>query len=323
MIYLLLFVQIDLRLFSMEHKEEYDEHLKIILLGDNYVGKSCLLASLCGNADFHNYCDTMGVDQKIKFLRTYNKTIKLRIWDASGAPRLQKIVASYFHLADGAFICFDLTNLQSFYNTKALVDRFRVNNQQAPIILVGCKSDLIELRNVSYKKAQALANQLGLTYIEVSALKEINVKEGFSLLTKQIYFLAQLKKIKPILEEQYHNYLLKMQKNRSGLFSACSQNLTQEGLLKEEYYRSLKQFLQSTDPSALNKFCITILDLIERMDQLYEHENPYWSIITHSPLSKILRHALDVLCSMPAEVIELSDIRELINKDRVFCRVRQ
>ncbi|KTD63176.1 Ras family GTPase [Legionella santicrucis] len=304
----------------MEHKEEYDEHLKIILLGDNYVGKSCLLASLFGNADFNNYFDTMGVDQKIKFLRAYNKTIKLRIWDASGAPKLQQIVASYFHLADGAFICFDLTNLQSFYNIKALVDRFRASNKQAPIVLVGCKADLIELRNVSHKEINELADQLGLTYIEVSARKEINIKEGFNLLAKQIYFLTQVKKIKPILEEHYHNYLLSMQKNRPGLFSACSQNFTQEILLKEEYDHSLKQFFQATDPSALNEFCIKVLDLIERVDQFYEHENPCWSIIFRSPLSKILRHALDVLCSMPSGIVELSDIRELISKDRVFCK---
>ncbi|AUH71184.1 Rab family GTPase [Legionella sainthelensi] len=304
----------------MEHKEEYDEHIKIILLGDNYVGKSCLLASLFGNPDFDYYVDTMGVDEKIKFLRTYNKTIKLRIWDASGAPRLQKIVASYFHHVDGAFICFDLTNLQSFQNIKALVDRFKVSNQQAPIVLVGCKADLIDLRNVSRKEANELADQLGLTYIEVSARKEINVKEGFNVLAKQIYFLAQVKKIKPILEEQYHNYFLTMQRYRSGLFSACSPYRTKEGLLKEEYHSSLKQFLQATDPSALNVFCIKVLDLIEQVDQVYEHENPYWSIISHSPLSKILRQALDVLCSMPSEIIELSDIRELISKDRVFCK---
>ncbi|WP_115709368.1 Rab family GTPase [Legionella sainthelensi] len=304
----------------MEHKEEYDEHIKIILLGDNHVGKSCLLASLFGNPDFDYYVDTMGVDEKIKFLRTYNKTIKLRIWDASGAPRLQKIVASYFHHADGAFICFDLTNLQSFQNIKGLVDRFKGINQQAPIVLVGCKADLIDLRTVSRKEANELADRLGLTYIEVSARKEINVKEGFNVLAKQIYFLAQVKKIKPILEEQYHNYLLTMQRYRSGLFSACSPYRTKEGLLKEEYHSNLKQFLQATDPSALNVFCIKVLDLIEQVDQVYEHENPYWSIIAHSPLSKILRQALDVLCRMPSEIIELSDIRELISKDRVFCK---
>ncbi|ARB92919.1 Rab family GTPase [Legionella longbeachae] len=303
----------------MEHKEEYDEHLKIILLGDNYVGKSCLLASLCGNADFNNYFDTMGVDQKIKFLGIYNKTIKLRIWDASGAPGLQKIVTSYFHHADGAFICFDLTNLRSFYNAKVLIERFRASNKEAPIILVGCKSDLIELRNVSCKEANELANHFGLTYIETSARKEINVKEGFKLLSRQIYFLAQIKKIKPILEGQYHNYLLSMQKNRSSLFSACSQ-YPKENLLSEEYHHSLEQFLKATDPSALNVFCIKILDLIERADQLYEQENPYWSILSHSPLSKILRHALNFLCSMPSAIIELSDIRELISKDRFFCK---
>ncbi|KTD11997.1 Ras family GTPase [Legionella gratiana] len=303
----------------MEHKEEYDEQFKIILLGDNCVGKSCLLATLFGHADFNDYVDTMGVDQKIKFLRTYNKTIKLRIWDASGTPKLQKIVSSYFRHTDGAFICFDLTNSQSFYNIKALVERFRASNQQVPIILVGCKADLIGLREVSYKEANELAHQLGFTYLEASALKEINVKEGFNLLAQQIYFMAQLKKIKPILEEQYNNYQkLEIQKDRSCLFSAYRQNLTKEAPLKKEYHLSLQQFLRGTDPSALNEFCIKILDLIERVDQFYKHENPYWSIISHSPLSKILRHALDVLCSMPSGITELSDIRELIRKDRVF-----
>lgn len=172
----------------MEQKEEYDEHFKIILLGDNFVGKSCLLQSYLGKTHLGDYCDTMGVDQEIK----------------------------------------------------------------------------------------------------------------------------------PLLEKQYDNYLkLELQKNHSGLFSSFRQNLTKEVFLKEEYYHSLTQFLQATDPIALDEFCIKILDLIERVDKLYQHENPYWNIISHSPLSKILRHALDVLCCLPTELVELSNIKELISKDRV------
>ncbi|MGL5742458.1 MAG: Rab family GTPase [Legionella sp.] len=164
----------------MEQKQEYDEHYKIIILGDNCVGKSCLLQSYFGgDFDLYYYVDTYDVDQKIKLLRIFDKTIRLRIWDASGAPNLKDLIAQYIRLADGSFICFDVTNTSSFRNVKTYVERFKANGTNAPMILIGCKSDEVKQRKITYTEAQELAEELGLPYLEVSSLKKINLNEWF------------------------------------------------------------------------------------------------------------------------------------------------
>lgn len=53
-----------------------------------------------------------------------------------------------------------------------------------PVILVGCKSDLIEQRAVIYDIAQALANNLGLPYIETSAKANSNCIEVLEELSR-------------------------------------------------------------------------------------------------------------------------------------------
>lgn len=53
-------------------------------------------------------------------------------------------------------------------------------------ILVGNKSDWEEKRVVSTEQAQALADELGLTYIETSAKSSSNVDEAFFKLAQQV-----------------------------------------------------------------------------------------------------------------------------------------
>lgn len=53
-------------------------------------------------------------------------------------------------------------------------------------ILVGNKCDNNEARVISTEQAQALADELGLTYIETSAKSNINVEEAFITLARDV-----------------------------------------------------------------------------------------------------------------------------------------
>jgi Ras-related protein Rab-1A len=303
----------------MKLKKEYDDQIRIILLGDNCVGKSCLLQSYFGSIDLYYYTDTAGVDLKTKMLRTQNKTIRLRLWDASGNPKLQNLISTYFNLSDGAFICFDLTTQDSFQHTKTHIKQFRAIKEEAPMFLIGCKSDLVRKRVVSSDEAKELADSFGIPYFEVSALNKMNVKETFEQSAEQIYFSIQRDKIKPLLVEIFFDYLkLDPQKNRSGFFSALSQNLNKEGPLKNEHDNNLEQLFNATAPRALDEFCVKTLALLEKVDFLFKETNPGWSSISKSPLSKALQQTLNIICDIPQETDDLPYLKKLILQQKVM-----
>lgn len=54
--------------------------------------------------------------------------------------------------------------------------------EKKPVILIGCKSDLTELRQVDYSDGERTAESFTAPYIETSAKENYNVEEAFELL---------------------------------------------------------------------------------------------------------------------------------------------
>ncbi|MGM9454058.1 Rab family GTPase [Legionella bozemanae] len=289
----------------MQHKQEFNEHFKIILLGDNFVGKSCLLHTYCGGNVYSSdeYMDTMGVDQQIKRLNAFNKIIQLRIWDASGAPRLHKIVSLYFRHVDGALICFDLTNKTSLQHTKEHIARLKEIKKNVSMILVGCKADLGQCRDIYSEEARKWASELGLIYIEVSSLKKENIAQPFTQITDQIYIANQLHKLKPKLEESLNGYLkLINPKSRSSFFAEQNLDLTKEGALREEYKMLFDTLFHLRSVDELVEAHRKTAELLERADQLYKQDSPFLSTFVSSSLSTALKQTLDVLSGLLAHL---------------------
>lgn len=58
---------------------------------------------------------------------------------------------------------------------------------QPMFILCGQKSDLENLRQVTKMEAEALAQNLGIPYVETSALQGVNVEDAFKILAEAVY----------------------------------------------------------------------------------------------------------------------------------------
>ena len=81
-----------------------------------------------------------------------------------------------------------MTKPDSFEHVQTWVNEVNCHGpQNAPIVLVGNKSDLVSGRTVTPSQAMSLAERLNLSYIETSALNASNVEEAFHLLVKTIY----------------------------------------------------------------------------------------------------------------------------------------
>lgn len=91
----------------------YDYLIKLLLIGDSGVGKSCLLLRFSDDSFTPSFITTIGIDFKIRTIELDGKRIKLQIWDTAGQERFRTITTGE-HLS---FVGWD-GNGRGFYETR-------------------------------------------------------------------------------------------------------------------------------------------------------------------------------------------------------------
>jgi len=82
---------------------------------------------------------------------------------------------------------YDVTDQESFNNVKQWlneIDRYASENVNK--LLVGNKCDLAENRVVSYEAGKALADEIGIPFLETSAKDATNVEKAFMTMAGEI-----------------------------------------------------------------------------------------------------------------------------------------
>lgn len=64
--------------------DNYSYLLKLIVIGDTAVGKSCVVLQYIENKTRPSHDVTIGVEFGVKFVKVKEKRIKLQIWDTAG-----------------------------------------------------------------------------------------------------------------------------------------------------------------------------------------------------------------------------------------------
>ena len=99
---------------ALRGAKHYDQLIKLVFIGDSSVGKTCLLMRFSENRFSSDHMPTIGIDFKIKMMNVDEKRIKMQLWDTAGQERFRQIARMYYNDTTGAFICFDLTDEDSF-----------------------------------------------------------------------------------------------------------------------------------------------------------------------------------------------------------------
>ena len=168
------------------NNKNYDSIMKILLIGDSGVGKSCLLVRFVEDKFSPSFITTIGIDFKIKTVDINGKKIKLQLWDTAGQERFRTITTAYYRGAMGIILVYDVTDERTLANVKQWFKTVNDHaSDDAQLLLVGNKSDM-DTRVISYEQGEALAQELGLPFIESSAKDDSNVNEIFFTLAKLI-----------------------------------------------------------------------------------------------------------------------------------------
>jgi len=166
----------------------YQFLFKFIIIGDEAVGKTCLLLQFTDKRYRTTHQVTVGVEFGSRTVDISGKLIKLQCWDTAGQDRFRSIVRSYYRGAAGALLVYDITRRDSFDHVSQWLQEARQNaDPDLVITLVGNKSDKLAERQVSYEEGVAFARRNGLHFLETSAVTGHMVDEAFTVTAKLVH----------------------------------------------------------------------------------------------------------------------------------------
>jgi Ras-related protein Rab-8A len=179
----------------MDHTKKADHQIKLLLLGEQAVGKSSLLMRYTDN-EFHlNIMGTGGMDLKRKKIIIDNEDVKVMIYDTAGHERFRSIAKTQYKGSQGVILIYDVTEKKSFDRVSHWVDSIKENSdtQNVEILLVGNKIDMVKERVVAFAEGNELAKNFGINFMETSAKTGENVESAFFTIIKKIYDKEKVK----------------------------------------------------------------------------------------------------------------------------------
>ncbi|KAF9117133.1 GTP-binding protein [Mortierella sp. AM989] len=203
---------------STPKSASYDYLIKLLLIGDSGVGKSCLLLRFSDDSFTPSFITTIGIDFKIRTIELDGKRIKLQIWDTAGQERFRTITTAYYRGAMGILLVYDVTDERSFSNIRNWFSNIEQHaSEGVNKILIGNKCDMPDKKVISKDQGQALADEFGIKFLETSAKSNICVEEAFFSLARDI----KKRMIDTQTNQTQPNTVLMDEKNGNKLGNGC------------------------------------------------------------------------------------------------------
>ena len=160
------------------------ENYKIILLGETNAGKTTLYNKFIYNKDKFNYLSSITVDNETQTLDYKNKKYLITLYDTAGQERFRSITKSYYKMADGFLLMFDITDEKSLLAVKDWIEDIKSHNSSNIFLILGNKDDLDN--KISDDVINETLGDYKHLLLKTSAIKNINVKESIEKLIDMI-----------------------------------------------------------------------------------------------------------------------------------------
>ena len=167
----------------------YDATYKIMLLGEEGVGKKTFGQTYLNDFFREDTKMTIGVDFKVKSLEINGKNIRLQVWKAGGDRFFSSFLPMYVRGTNGVLILYDVTDNSSLVYIDEVLSIIKKEIKSAqdtfPIVVVGNKADLEDAREITGEEGIEFAKSRGVDgFIECSAKTGEHVEEAFDSLTR-------------------------------------------------------------------------------------------------------------------------------------------
>jgi len=161
--------------------------LKILIIGESFVGKSSLLLRFTDDTFATEMPATIGMDFKTTKMTIDSNVVKLAIWDTAGSERFRSLTPNFYRGSHGVILVYDVTNRHTFE---------KLDNWLKEVEAYSTKPDIVKMliANKIDKEGRAVTREEGLQwarrhhtlFIEASAKTKEGVECAFEELVEKI-----------------------------------------------------------------------------------------------------------------------------------------
>ena len=173
-----------------------DVPIKVVLLGETAVGKSCLISRFVNDVFQSNHITTLSgaFFSKTVFYDKLNKSIKYDIWDTAGQEKYRSINKMFYNNASVVILVIDITRKDTFLAIKDYwYNEVKDNSPKNSILaLAANKCDLYEYEEISNEDLDEYAKSINAIYKQTSALQNLGINDlfdaiGYKILSPEKY----------------------------------------------------------------------------------------------------------------------------------------
>ncbi|XP_074603093.1 rab-like protein 3 [Brevipalpus obovatus] len=184
----------------MSMRDKFRDHIhdriKVLVLGDSGVGKSCLVNLICQPHSSNRPSWTIGCSIEV-FLHQFNegtpnhRSCLIELWDVGGYKTHSLARSIFYDSYQGIILVHDLTNRKSYLNLRQwlgevltasdgtqmkegrIAEEFDPEifiGKNIPVLIVGTKKDLLSANAASRPRPTSLTEECGAFEIEINCL---------------------------------------------------------------------------------------------------------------------------------------------------------
>ena len=165
-----------------ENLENKPKSIKISILGNAGVGKTCIIQRFMLDEFSENSVSTRGANYSNKIIERDDKLFQLDIWDTAGQEKYRSLGRHFYKEAFIVILVYDITVRESFEELKNIwyKDLTKYGEKYTVLAIVGNKIDLYENEAISEDEGRKFAEEVKALFMLVSAKSGDNIENLFN-----------------------------------------------------------------------------------------------------------------------------------------------
>lgn len=161
--------------------------VKLCLLGDSGVGKTCIVNRFVSDIFSEHESLTVGAAFTTKTVKVGDNSILFQIWDTAGQEKYRGLAPMYYRGSAAAIVVYDITSERSFNEMQTWITELRqLGPQNLVLAITGNKLDLESARQVQTSTGETFARNTDALFMETSAKDGRNVQDLFKTIAERL-----------------------------------------------------------------------------------------------------------------------------------------